>query len=41
MELELIEPVLYFEADPAAPGRFAEAGLALATGGPVVHSRTE
>jgi glutathione synthase/RimK-type ligase-like ATP-grasp enzyme len=40
MEMELIEPVLYFEADPGAAGRFAEAGLALA-GGPVVHSKTE
>jgi hypothetical protein len=25
MELELIEPTLFFHADPAAPDRFAEA----------------
>ncbi len=41
MEMELIEPVLYFEADPAAASRFAESGLAFATPGPVAHSETE
>lgn len=41
MEMELIEPVLYFEADPGAAGRFAESSLALTTPGPVAHSETE
>jgi glutathione synthase/RimK-type ligase-like ATP-grasp enzyme len=41
MEMELIEPVLYFGAEPAAADRFAAAALALARGGPVAHSDTE
>ncbi|PYQ22165.1 MAG: hypothetical protein DMF79_06545 [Acidobacteria bacterium] len=41
MELELIEPVLYFGADPAAPDRFTAALLALLGEGRGSHSRFE
>ena len=41
MELELVEPVLYFGADPASPDRFAAALGALLAEGRGSHSRFE
>jgi hypothetical protein len=36
MELEMLEPLLFFELEPAAPARFAEAMVArLGVPGPV------